>query len=281
MQAGADTLWDNAPSASVDIRSVLERAGLPTSTAQIRLLDRFRDYYASRGVLPKGKNPPLWRCCERRDICWAGVPDEWKRPETGGITLPWVGPRYDKTRVAVLADNLRNAGGLFVEQQVVSEVRAGFGDGQRRVHNSVFAYRSTAAAAALIANAAGEAVPEDKPDPRKLIPALDAYARLQVVKCSPADGALSTPPPAMQRESPDRYLADELRLAAPLNLLVLGRVARDAVARVLGVEWDWTPGLARGAITVERRQCDVYCVAHPAARGHWWRSWASLKKALA
>ncbi len=285
MGTAEQSLWDNVVDAGVDLDKVLEQAGLRRSPEQLATLERFRAHYKAAGLLPGQANPPLWDCCPRCDVCWSGLPDAWKTRgwggEWGGITLPWIGPEYHESRVAVLADNLRNNGALLVEQQVVSDVRKAFAQGRKRVHGTVFAYRSTTGVAALIASQRGEPLPEARPDPKTLVDSLDACARLQTVKCAPADKDLSTPPDTMREECPDRYLRDDLELLAPRRLVALGAIARDALRRLFPGDWIEESGLVRGSADLGGERCEIFCVAHPSARGHWWASWWALTQALA
>ncbi len=285
MSAVEPWLWDNVVDANVDLDGTLEQLGLRRSPEQIATLARFRAHYMAGGLLPAGANPPLWDCCPRRDVCWAGLPDAWKERgwggDWGGITLPWIGPDYHRSGVAVLADNLRNNGALLVEQQVVSEVRKAFAQGRKKVHGTVFAYRSTTGVAALIASQREDPLPDDRPDPTALVQHLDACARLQTVKCAPADEHLSTPPKTMRLECPERYLRDDLQLLSPRRLLALGTIARDALQRLFPGDWHEERGLVRSAADIGGKRCEIFCVAHPSSRGHWWASWSALTQALA
>lgn len=192
-----------------------------------------------------------------------------------------MGPNYHNARVAILGHNLREAGGLFDELCVASDVRRLFGEGRKKPHDSWFAYRSTLGAAAAIVSSRGEQLQDDEPDPPDLIPAFDSCAKLQAVKCSPFDSQLSTPTDEMTTRCPDRYLMADLNLLSPRTLLVQGAPARETVMRLFPGEWGNQPQLHHRTVTLGSTVCEIYCLAHPAShKPQWSESWSTLKEAL-
>jgi hypothetical protein len=265
-------MWDNVDR-DVSLASAMDELGLRRSPKQLSMLEAFRARYRKTGLLPD-RNPPLWECCANAARCWKQLDDGLKRTDRGGATLPWIGAEFHRTRVALLAHNLREAGGLLVEMKVAGEVRDTLMGGGSKPHGSWFAFRSMQAVAAVIASARGEKPKEALPTPESLIEPLDSCARFQAVKCSPFDGGDSRPSDAMESLCPDDYLLDDLRLARPGTLIVLGAPARRAVTRLFDGEWVETPGMTHGSVAVDSNQLDVFCLAHPSARrGEWDRSW--------
>lgn len=274
---------DQVVPASTDLRATLEEAGLEVSDEQLRLLDRFRDRYGA--YLPGGENEMLWACCEDAKECWRGK--EYARDTSrrrGGITLPWVGSGYEEQRVALLALNLRQAGGLVDELQLVGDTRRAFESNRERVHDSLFPYRSAAMIWAVLRALDREEVPTSPPQPRDLVSPLMQSARIQLVKCSPFDGGSSVPSSKMFHNCSDRFLRSDLEMLSPRVLLTVDTDVRGNAWRLLGIKWAAreVPGLSWGHFELAGDEVTVFCAYHPGARGNVWEkeSWPRLREAL-
>lgn len=261
----------------------VERWGpAPPTGDQLRLLESFNALYSKRGLLPDEENPPLWQCCPNATACWGGIPQP-QRPAAprGGITLPWIGAGYAKSRILILPINLRAAGGLFDEQWIVAAVLSSLRAGRRRIHNSPFAYRTGATALAVLDHLRGAPV-QVRPPPEEVADAVDQSARLQLVKCSPFDGKVSAPTPTMWERCPSFLLTHELQLLAPRVIITFGAAPRSELGRILDGEWRADGPLHRGHVTIGGNRVPVVASAHPNARSNGWlRCQESLTESLA
>jgi hypothetical protein len=136
--------------------AVVDEVDVPRGD-QIELLSTVAAMYAKAGLIIDGDAPPLWDCCPRSDECWRTALDARPSRADGraGIALPWIGPAYRLGGVAVVALNLRDAGGLLVEYAITCRT-AGEGSqlsclaaGSRIAHRSRVAYASARSAAAI------------------------------------------------------------------------------------------------------------------------------------
>lgn len=278
-----NTMWGNQACADVDLGTLLATVGCGRSAEQLGMLEAFRAFYAECGVLPGNGNPPLQRCCQSGQACWGPIPPE-HRPSSdlGGISLPWIGSEYHRTRVAVMAHNLKEASGLLAEHKVAYDTRRAFESGSPGPYPSRFQRHTAKAVAAVLAAQCGE-LPDSDPEPPELVSVLDAFARIQAVKCSPLDAGDSKPSPAMHANCPVLYLRAELELLSPRWLLVLGVPAHQAVQMLFpdepGNEWNGPPALTRRDIELRDGPCHVFCVYHP-SHAWWYRSWPLLTQVL-
>jgi hypothetical protein len=248
---------------------------------QLALLAELTELYEHEGLL--GREPrPLWDCCPNAGECWKRA---WQhRPrsgvDVGGISLPWVGPDYRRGGVVVVAINLRDASGLLVEYAITCATAGDsqitrLASGHRTAHHSRLAYGTARSAAAVLDSVTAREV-SDSERPHELVEALTRTARLQAVKCSPADDARSTPTPAMRRHCPPLLLARELELLSPGCVLTFGDLPWRAIRNVPGYEeTDWADHVSIGVLRGAEREATVYSLAHPAT-GLWDRGHAQL-----
>jgi hypothetical protein len=255
---------------------------------QLTLLTRVASLYETKGLLRDGSAPPLWECCPNAGSCWARAAPG-SQPNSGeangGMPLPWIGPGYRRGGVVVVAINLRDASGLMIEYVITcwptGQLDTLSGGGYKP-HSSDFAYRSTRSAAALVDLADGRPA-EDHAEPTQLAPYLRRTARLQAVKCSPRDEAMSDRTPEMRHNCPPFLLTDELDILRPGFILTLGGEPRDAIDRVDGYEYTGSAErLHHGTLRRPGWSARVICLDHPASRnGGWARSHEQMLKLLA
>jgi hypothetical protein len=243
---------------------------------QLQLLTSIASLYEAKGLLRDGFAPPLWECCPNAAACWARAAPGTQPSDgeaNGGIPLPWIGPAYRRGGVVVVAINLRNASGLMIEYVITC-----WPDGQldtlsrggSKPHGSDFAYRATRSAAALVDIAEGRRA-EDHVQPTELPSYLRRTARLQAVKCSPHDGAMSDRTPEMRRNCPPFLLADEVDILRPGFILTVGSEPRDAMDRVDGYEYGGSAErLHHGTLRRPGWSARVICLDHPGARNAGW-----------
>ena len=249
---------------------------MPRGT-QVRLLAEVAGLYEQTGLIVDGDTPPLWECCPMGEDCWRSARDV--RPEhahgRGGISLPWIGPRYRPGGVAVIAINLRDAGGLL-EEYAITCVTAGEGSqlnrlaaGDRKAHGSRIAYASARSAAAIRDWSVGNEI-RDRPAPPDLVEVLNSSARLKAVKCSAHDGERSTPTDEMSVNCPSLLLERELAILKPSCVLTLGTAPFDAIRAISGyTEEGWVERLSWGRLETSAESRAIFSLTHPAAGGLW------------
>jgi hypothetical protein len=272
-------------------RRVVDEPDLPRG-AQLEALAGVARLYESSGLLSKsGRTRPLWPECPFAHECWAGALDAVPHDEARrGITLPWIGARYEPGAVAVVGLNLRDAGGLLCEFEIAAPTAgdpalgahsqwSALKAGRRMVHGSPWAYRSLRSAGLVHDWLRGDC-PIDRDDPRLLADVLELTARLQAVKCSPQDDARSTPTPAMTSNCPPFLLVEELQVLKPGAIVAFGLDVYDVLQRVgdHAIE-DGNDFLAWGHIETSERQVPVFWLYHPAGR-YWRNSHDALLKHL-
>ena len=274
-----------------EVEDVVDREDYPKGR-QLDLLVQLATGYQARGLLDVVQPRPMWDCCAHGRECWKPrrlIPRRSSKVNCGQITLPWVGPLYEPGGVAVLAINLHNASGWLTEFEITcssagcpdhpSQIGS-FEAGRRRAHRSPFAYGSTRTAAMLLDLADQEPI-RDRSAPLDLIGPLNRIARLQAVKCAPADGGRGTPTRAMNRNCPPMLLADELAILKPALILTIGAAPSRAIRALPGFEPN--PGgrsVLLGRLADKNTKTLVYSVAHPVAHAAWSRDHEALKRHL-
>jgi hypothetical protein len=261
--------WDQRPGFALDA----------PSDRQLDLLVQVLDLYRQRGVVESvtGLAPPV--ACANRCVCWAGRPPAAYKDHPA-ISLPYIGPAYEPRGVAMLGMNLREAGGLLEEFQISALNLKDLAKGNRRSLSSVFAYHSAQSARALIQSRAGVPV-VDYVNPEELGDFVLATARLQSVKCGPADRRRTTPYPQMYKPCREMYLLDELDILQPGALLAFGVDVSGNVLWPLcrGTLIDKGGGVEQGTITRDWGVIDVYRIYHP-SMPRWSRSHNRLLELL-
>jgi hypothetical protein len=195
--------------------------------------------------------------------------------------MPWVGPAYQLGGVCVVGLNLRYGGGdrpMGSEYRIAAHQDVRLREG-RNPHGSRWARSTMAGAIAVLRAGAGGAVTDDADDD-ELADTLARTARLQAVKCSPAGGR-SSPTAAMQRNCPARFLAAELEVLRPGALLVYGRAAANAVARIGTLELvDDQRRFQRATVRADGWHGEAFMLTHP-AHGSWYPAQRALLASLA
>ncbi len=256
----------------------VEDADMPEGEP-LQLLAELAESYRKRRVLGERTRLALWASCSRSDICWPAALDDQRPCAADGqaaISLPWIGPRYRPGGVVVLGMNLRN-GGLLEEYIITARTAgdegmsqiSGLEHGKRRIHGSMFAYRSARSAAAALAYVNEERV-RDVENPEELASVLERVARLQAVKCSPQDGGRNSPTAAMTVTCPNHFLAHELEILRPAVVVAVGDPAYRAVLACKGYrEQGYTESLEWGDIPIGNRSCEIFSLYHPASYVKW------------
>lgn len=255
--------------------------------------------YRARGLLDDGgRAVHLPTACPRCSACWAGedpsrVPPPDHKGHAGRLSAPWIGYEYQRGRLVVVLENLRNYGGWDLRADADKGMRylgrcarAGFSEGHRvlfrggayagtRVWTQAVSYAATwlATSRFLTTTWSGVGVPG-----AALAEAMDLIAMVQHVRCSPL-GHRSNASAAMWTECGRHVLRDELRILGPARMIVLGRDrnAGALAAHVLPhgrVVHERTVRLGSRTSTVrlerrmlEDRSVDVAVVQHPASPG--------------
>lgn len=284
--------------AEVSARIVASKGMAPLG-AQRELLEQVAEIHRRLEVLDGDFAPSLIRACSYASACWKEVAVA-KRPrqipssfdihsENGCIFLPWVGPSYARGGICVVGTNLHRHTDepqweYALEQRIALDPKWGqvpeLRRGKKRIHKSLWAYRTMRDVVAVQRSMAGE-VELDASSGNELAEAMLSSARIQAVKCSPV-GHLSTPTSAMSEQCPRRFLSGEISVLRPSVLLVYGNRAREGVARIGNVEWaESKRRFRRGSLQRSDFVCDVFFLAHPAAlHGAWSAAHEALKASL-
>ncbi|MGO9956201.1 MAG: hypothetical protein ACLP50_09525 [Solirubrobacteraceae bacterium] len=248
----------------------------PFTAERLALLKALAAIYEHEGVIRDGEALPLWGTCRCRTSCWRGIPDERKPgcpaadSDLGAIPLPWVGQHYSSGGVAVLAINLNNASGLYVEYENAWHQLTTFETGGKRPQGSPLPYGSAQAAAAVLRSRAGkqELLVDDS---RELVNVLDSIARVQAIKCSVSDHR-STRTPAMRANCPPRYLPRELALLKPSVLISLGDEPWSAMEPFVVDEPVWGDHFSRSILAMDGAIVEMFWLHHPSGPNELWKS---------
>ena len=256
---------------------------------RLDLLHAAAGLYEREGVLVNGVALPLWMECKSSDACWARVPDRWRprtedeQQQSGGMPLPWVGLNYDRGGVLTLGINLNDASGLDMELGLGEDQLRELKAGRKRIHGSMWAYRSARSVAAVMRWKAGR-TDLDVTSPEEIAAALDASARLQTVKCSPRNDAYSRPTDAMRCNCPPRYLKQELAVLRPDTILAFGQPPWDALDSIGVIREEYQDDdYSRCLVRIDDLDCELIWLHHPAKPpGNMWaRSYERMLADLA
>jgi len=214
-----------------EFRDELRESHSP-SPEQQQYVDRLLALYSERGLLPDGRDEPLYGTCPHRDPCWANA----DRPsaQDAGISVPWVGRNYVSARICVVGLNFHNYGGLAAHWRVCrSHIEALQAGGQGK-NGEFFATGAMSYARAIEMSMSGQLTDGwETPSPPELASTWDRCSYLQAVKCAPS-GYRSRPTGAMCRTCPPFLLKAELDILAPSAIILLGRTSvRDVVRPML------------------------------------------------
>jgi hypothetical protein len=256
--------------------------GLWVTPGRIRFLAQLSEIYECQGVLTNDGAPALHKACPDANVCWAlardristGAKTLWPGEEDGSIFWPWIGEKYLEGGVCIVGMNINHGGDWWsvtdeyaIEREQLAQLEAGH---RANAKHSLFAYRSAATAAALLASLDGSE-PIEEPEPQTAGAALQRISRLQAVKCSPL-GDKSTPTKPMGLACPPRYFIKELAVLRPSVLIGFGEEAEWAIKQAGGVT------LVRADDHYKRSRislraggtAEVFVLPHPAAFGSLW-----------
>ena len=262
-----------------EITPNLESIG-PTRPEQLSLIAGCVDVIDQQIPL----SPPLWKACPRAAECWRRDPGPPPPPHFSA-RIPYVGPGYPETGIAVVAINSRDSGRAGDEVHTAAQVVANLRLGRREYgRHSFFHYRVAATVDATLRSLAGETV-EAPADPVTAAAAVAASARLQAVQCSPQSSSRQGPTGAMTRNCPEFLLRGQLEVLAPRVLMLFGGPAHRAIERPkLDVDWEvkWADSrrcFSRGRAHFRGADMIVLAFHHPSHTG-WRRSWDAYLTSL-
>lgn len=226
----------------------------------------FLKVYGNRGLTGyQGRKLSLHRSCCNRKACWLNLPTG--RRKYGGIIRPYVGSRYEETRLVVLAINNRiNVDPVCFdsERHLICHYAADIMDGKKP---KPYYFASVWAGILLKMGR--------KPD--ELGDILEnQIAWIQAVKCNPEDTQFNEPYPQMLKRCPSHILRYEIQVLNPKCILVLGRGLSDHVLpvienctgkRLLAVgRQTQEPRVERWRLDDNTNDLRVVVVPHPSAR---------------
>ncbi len=160
--------------------------------------------------------------------------------EKNRISMPYIGLRYDSSRVVVLGANLNNEGGLFSLHECVVHAQFSLGLGCRKIDfgnrsygGTLFWHRMAAYASVisgrdwhLVKNEVWQGGKRLFDNEHALANVLSRIAFLELVKCFTPEKN-SKPYEPMWRYCPTYFLGDELLLLQPRKILILGNTTFD------------------------------------------------------
>lgn len=262
------------------------------TTAQAAWLERFAGLYRERGVILESfadlvQAPPLCDVCPNGSSCWTADVPRNPDPSLMGISLPWVGARYEEHRIVVVATNQANGGGLWTQHLVDFKFREEQAAGiLRGAANNMFGTFLARYVSAVLRSIEGQD-PHPPASNAERAAAWDACTMLEAVKCSPysppGTRQRSTPTLAMQRNCPPFLLGAELGLLAPRVIVTLGAIAVAAVESVCSGAWRPVAHSARRASFVlpGGHVGEAFAVYHPSYLPGRTRSLVALQNELA
>jgi hypothetical protein len=210
------------------------------------LLRSLARVYASHGLMPPdgvfdGPSGPVpdgwaqWEACKHCTACWAGREgDHPDNPYLRGVSLPWIGRQYVRSRIVVAGLNQRGAGGPPVQWGVAEDAA----DGGPNWHRSRF-FPGVDEYVSKVLRLRGETPAAEARA------ALQHTALVQIVKCS-LKGGRGTPTDAMFENCPSTYLVEELAVLEPSLVLVMSITHAD----VIGAALDTEPAEYRGTASL-------------------------------
>ncbi len=291
MRSVAATLW---PRNERELRARFEQCEFASEEipkgSQGGLLLKLLALYESKGLSPA--TSPLCDCCVNNTRCWRAAMKARRtptktHPENGGIMLPWVGSRYRRGGVAVIAINPNI--GTNDRTHLLSEHEISWDRHHRVLENNLktdegspFAYRTLRSTAAILDRSCANPI-RDREQPQDLVGALHHTARLQAVKCVPRT-ARSRPTGAMEHTCPRFLLEAELGILRPRFILTLGTVPDWAISQLPGYEYlDHASSeyLWRHRLHCKWGSAEVFGIPHPSdPRGGWFRGHQALLRSL-
>ncbi len=261
----------------------------PTIAPPLLFDEAFKALYGNLGFMDAG-GPchPLYSTCQRAPECWRTV-KAVHRPPPGNceahIFRPWVGPRYQDSRLLVVGLNMNGWGGYdaFHRREGIPHAKTELEVKSKLFRNpkyagSLFEVRMLACAWAVLRTAGLEtpfnsfqeleitARSVNATQRRQFIEGYDLIAFTNLVKCGPAPcypkdvkcGGTScnehrngAPTQEMIMACPSHVLSKEILILNPKVILTLGKAAFAGVSGIRGKS-DWKH----------------FTALHPAARGY-------------
>lgn len=269
-----------------ELRRLFQADDLCVSRAQLALLQAYANLYEKHGLIADGIAAPLWRCCPNRRDCWRSARFSRPKAPLGGISLPWVGPRYETGGIAVLGMNFNDASGLTMATQLARYETGALEAGTVKMtydhpgyRGSNFAYCSTRSAALVLDLLAGGPI-TDRRMPGDLVGPLGQIVRLQTVKCSPVNTRRSNPTDEMWELCPPLLLRDEIAVAQPRYIIGFGGDVRWALQQLSEFHEGPTEGRLHTGTFTSGHDAHVLLIDHPGALKYWPQSHADLRRHL-
>lgn len=258
-----------------DLKAVTE------NVRQRRILEDFARHYEESGLGSLNRERPLWDCCANGETCWRGRHQLEVQPHEAGIPLPWIGPNYPKTGIAVLAMNLRNGGGLLREYETIApEVNQSLRGGSKSHFGTSFHYRTGVMVDAVKRALDGDEILTELATTTDAADALCSSARLQLVKCCVNDKGRGNPQGPMRHLCTESYLRNDLELLSPRVLIIVHKKVQGSFWSEMTPEWHDDDGLSWGTFELNGAQVPVFAVHHPSS-GTWSsKSWPALTERL-
>jgi hypothetical protein len=195
------------------------------------------DRYKALGLVDaSGKCFPLHKGCSQTSECWKEA--QPRIPEADNdwnlIYAPYFGEQYERTRLLIVAENMYEFGDWRAVDKLVSgakeeiaaeNTRVRFGNDWKKYPGS-FLWHRVGSYSAAFAERLGQMsgmnwLTNGFPDFPDVCRGFDYLAFTNHVKCSPAGGR-SKPTPRMWANCGRHILRQEIELASPSCLLVLG-----------------------------------------------------------
>lgn len=200
------------------------------------MTNQFIQLYRNLNLISQeGRGLPIHRVCLNRDICWDGANERFPQDneEWSHISQPWIGPEYEKLRLAAIGINLNGCGGINALISLTEDAKESIAGGWRRLrfdtpfeeYAGSFLWHRMGCYAAAIGEYCGAITPawddDGYPMAEDVSRVFDLISFVEHIKCSP-DGDLSKPTPAMWEFCGRHILRHELSLLQPTQILVLG-----------------------------------------------------------
>ena len=249
-----------------------------------------KELYERLGIFNRSLQDHCFNC----ENCWKAAQEgKWNRDDIEEcidehgtdpthIYLPWIGPRYEETRLLALGINMNQFGGLNSLRELVSPwVKKDLADGKTRIlkndnYSGTFYWHRVPSYVLALLERDGIVQPEwtdsGFPNAADLANALDYFAITNSIKCAPR-WHKSKPTADMWQHCPGEILREELRILLPKKLLILGHTDNyyyfnaqvlDKGTNKLDIDKGY---LKKGSGKIDGREVEFFVIVHPTARG--------------
>ena len=172
----------------------------------------FKQLYTQLGLGPRCEETFLPERCPQAGTCWRG--EEPRTPnraaleakQNGGLSMPWVGPDYEETRLLILGINTNEYAHWTAMRELAEQGKDQLKAGRVRLYGTAWL---------------GLPFDGDEYSGPVLADLLDRVAMTNHIKCAPT-GSRSKPTTAMWEQCGPYILPKELELLRPTRVLVLG-----------------------------------------------------------